>query len=252
MSNRVMKIVLNLALTIVLLSGFQGAFAATVRAEKDGLTLAVEILEEGGETLVSCVLSNNANSPICTASVRYRQAFYVTLVDAEGSELPQIESWAEEHAQKSSRAYRQPSSSVGFQVDPGESVSWSFRLDSAYARDSIHQARKVGISWESHYPGAKRDFDGEPYRFPPTWAISVRAPLIDDGAEESEIDSSVKNGSEVRVAGGADTDSDLQTPSSYDRWLPRWYVLVLAALALLLISYAIRKAKLKSITRRLS
>lgn len=240
-----MKVVLKLVIAIILLAGFQGALASVVIAEKDGLTLAVELIEEKSGILVSCVLSNNADSPICTTSILYRQAFYVSLVDAEGSELPQIESWAEEHAQKSSRAYRQPTSSVGFQVDSGESVSWSFRLDSAYARDSIQQARKIEVSWESHYPGAKRDLDGEPYRFPPTWAISVRAPLVDDGAEQSGVESGVTNGSDLSVAGRANTASNHQVPSNNDQWLPRWNGLILIGLAILLILYVLCQVKIK-------
>jgi hypothetical protein len=173
-----------LALIYFLLS-FQACAGTTVTAEKDGLVLEVTITSDDGKDLVSCRLTNNSEYPICTASIRYKQVFYVTLIDKNGNELPHNEEWADTYAQKSSRIYKRPRSHTGFQVNPGKSVDLTFYLSDAFPETSISQAHQMQVSWESKYFGAENDLDGNPYHFPAEWETSVSIPLAELGVVRS-------------------------------------------------------------------
>lgn len=155
--------------------------AQAVTTEKDGIELNVTITRDEGKTLVSSVLANRSEFPICSASVRYKQVFYAKLADADGNVLPQDAKWAQSHAQKSSRRYHLPRTFTVFQINPGESLNWDFHLEDAYPASSIGQGEKLELSWESQYFGIKSDLDENPYRFAPDWKTSVTMPLAKAG-----------------------------------------------------------------------
>jgi hypothetical protein len=131
--------------------------------------------------MVTRLLTNRSEFPICSASIRHKHVFYAKLTDTDGIELPQNEEWAQSAAQKSSKIYKRPRSFLGFQVNPGDFVNWDFYLEDAYPASSLKRAEKLEISWESWYAGAETDLDGNPYRFPPDWKTSVAIPLAESG-----------------------------------------------------------------------
>lgn len=234
----------------LLLLSLQVCAETTASSEKDGLVLDVKITTEDGKPLVSCRLTNNSEFPICSASIAYKQVFYVTLMDESGNELPHDEEWANTYAQKSSRIYKRPRSHTGFQVNPGESVDFTFYLSDAYPETSISQAHQMHVSWESKYFGAENDLDVNPYHFPAEWETSVTVQLAEVGIGMSAVkenQSGVNNSANDSNRGGeknSETATNIRTSYAVG-------AVFLVILIGLLVVFVVKK-KSKSITRRRS
>jgi hypothetical protein len=244
------RTVILIYLLQLLLFSLQVCAGTTVSSEKDGLVLDVKITSEDGKHLVSCRLTNNSKFPICSASIRYKQVFYVTLMDESGNELPHDEEWANTYAQKSSRIYKRPRSHTGFQVNPGESVDLTFYLGDAYSKTNISQAHQMHVSWESKYFGAENDLDGNPYHFPAEWETSVTLPLAEVG-----VGASAAKGNEGVVSSGANNsnrsgEENPETTTTKVTSHALWAVFLGILIGLLAV-VALKK-KSKSITRRRS
>ena len=231
----------------LLLLSLQVCAETTVTSEKDGLVINVKITPEDSKHLVSCRLTNRSEFPICSGSIRYKQVFYVTLMDESGNELPHDEEWANTYAQKSSRIYKRPRSHTGFQVNPGTSVDFMFYLSDAYPETSISQAHHMHVSWESKYFGAENDLDGNPYHFPAEWETSVTVPLAEVGVGSS---TAAPNGDASEVTNLTDKQTDVKKNSETSGKDGLFYLLLVAGVVILagLLLVVGFKKKSKSIT----
>jgi hypothetical protein len=176
----------------VVLTIIPSAHALVVTNAKDGITLTVESSIGANQKLhIACALVNNSPYTFPYPVVSSSSAFQFKLHDNEGNVVPQIERWADGHAQEGSAHFKNPTGFIADYVRPGEKRCYEFDLEKAYGTLE-HNDETLEVEWRSFWGAEEIEVPldvpvgsktprhrMEQNHFLGNWTVSVSLPLTE-------------------------------------------------------------------------